>query len=271
LLKSGDAKQGREAIDLAHALPLGDETQRSTLEETFRKHGLDDDARRERELILKTGSFLSWDVCNANRLCGDDANTHGDYITAANYWEKAFLGNLQNSTSFLEPWANVMIPVMIHRTRALGLIKQNPANALIEAKIAMTDSPGDANTLIDLVNGFEQSGHKQEADALFAPMATTYTSLCEEFPNSGSAHNQLAWAEARCHRNLDDALKHGTRAVELDPKNTANIDTLAEVYYERGEFDRAIAEMQKCAELEPNVPRHREQIERFIAALAGKK
>ncbi len=271
LLKAGDTKEARAAIDLAHALPLGDETQRSTLEETFRKHGLDDEARRERELILKTGSFLSWDVCNANRLCGDDANTRGDFISAANYWEKAFLGNLQTSTSFLEPWANVMIPVMIHRTRALGLIKQSAKAALAEAKIAMTDSPGDANTLIDLVTGFEQAGHKAEADSLFTPAATAYTSLCEEFPQSGSAHNQLAWVEARCHRNLDDALKHGLRAVELDPKNTADIDTLAEVYFERAEYDRAIEAMTKCVELEPNIARHKEQIARFKAARAGKK
>lgn len=280
LLKSGAAPQGRAAIELAHALPLGDEVQRTALEAAFREHGLLDDARRERELILKTGelrpnqnasssshnTFLSWDVCNAYRLRGEEENAHGEYLAAANSWERAFLGNLQGSSCCTDPWGNVAIRAMIHKTRALGLVKQSPDAALREAWIAIADLPADANTLIELVQAFEQAGRKADADALFAPSAASYAKLCEDFPASELAHNLLAWTEAKCRRNLDDALKHGLRAVELQPRSTSSIDTLAEVYFARGEIDAAIVQMNKCVELEPNVARHRQQIERFKAA-----
>jgi tetratricopeptide (TPR) repeat protein len=280
LLKSGDLPQGRAAIELAHSLPLGDEVQRTALEAAFREHGLLDDARRERDLILRTGelrpnqnassashnTFLSWDVCNAYRLRGEEENARGDYLAAANSWERAFLGNLQGSSSCADAWGNVAIRAMIHKTRALGLLKQSPANALREASIAIADLPADANIVIDLVQAFEQAGRKKDADALYAPSASAYARLCEDFPDSELAHNLLAWTEAKCRRNLDDALKHGLRAVELQPRSASSIDTLAEVYFERGDIDAAIVQMNKCVELEPNVARHREQIERFKAA-----
>jgi tetratricopeptide (TPR) repeat protein len=269
LLKTGKAKEAKTCIELAHLLPLANESERTVLEEIFRKHDLPDEARRERELILRTGSFLSWEWCNASRLCGDDANGRGDYAAAADYWELAYLGNLQPHASFIEPWSNVMIPTMIHRTRALGLMKSDPAAALREARIAMADSPGDANTLIELVLGFEKAGGKQNADALYSPTAEWFGRLCDTYPNSGPAHNQLAWLEGKCRRNLDDALKHARRAVEIESKNTASIDTLAEVHFQRGEIDQAIEQMNKCVALEPQDEQHKRQIERFNAARAG--
>jgi len=87
----------------------------------------------------------------------------------------------------------------------------------------------------------------------------------------GQAHNQLAWAAAKCRRELDEALKHARRAVELEPDNTASLDTLAETHYQRGEYEKAIETINKCMELEPKDPHHAAQLERFAKALAGKK
>ncbi|MDB5301959.1 MAG: Tetratricopeptide repeat protein, partial [Phycisphaerales bacterium] len=268
LLKSGDAREGRACIELAHVLPLAYELERTALEEIFRRHDLPDDARRERELILRTGSFLSWNWCNASRLCGDDANGRGDYAAAADYWELAYLGNLESHNSFTEPWSNVVIPTMIHKTRALGLVKSDPAAALREARVALADSPGDSNTLIELVLAFEKAGNKPSADALYDPTAAWFERLCDSYPDSGPAHNQLAWLEGKCRRNLDGALKHARRAVEIEPRNAASIDTLAEVHFQRGEIDKAIEQMEKCVMLEPTEEQHKKQLERFRAARA---
>jgi tetratricopeptide (TPR) repeat protein len=287
LLKSGDAKKGREAIELAHLLPLADETQRTRLEEVFRERGLPEDARRERELILKTGelrpnqnasgatstgnTFLSWDVCNAYRLRGDEEYARRDFLAAANSWERAFLGNLQANTSSNDPWGNVAIRALIHKTRAMGFIKPSPQAALREAAMAIAEVPDDTAQVVELVQAFEQASRRPDADALFAQAAATYAKMCEAFPASELAHNLLAWTEARCGRNLDNALKHALRAVEIAPTSTATLDTLAEVYFARGDIDNAVAKMRKCVELEPGVARHRQQLERFLAARAVKK
>lgn len=52
----------------------------------------------------------------------------------------------------------------------------------------------------------------------------------------------------------------------LEPDNTAIIDTLAEVYFQRGENDQAIKLVQKCLSLEPDARHHQENLARFKAA-----
>jgi predicted Zn-dependent protease len=69
--------------------------------------------------------------------------------------------------------------------------------------------------------------------------------------------------ETRCGRRLEDALSHAKRGVELEPSNTAILDTLAETYFRQGDRAKAVEAMKKCAELEPRVQRHRIQIKRF--------
>ena len=116
-----------------------------------------------------------------------------------------------------------------------------------------------------------RGGRKPDADDLYRRHAASYREMCAAYPDSGQCHNQLAWAEAKCGRELDDALKHAQRAVDLEPDNTASLDTLAETHYQRGEYQKAIEAMNKCVELEPKEKHHAEQLERFSKALTGRK
>ena len=64
-------------------------------------------------------------------------------------------------------------------------------------------------------------------------------------------------------RDLDDALKHSTKAVKLEPKNAGYIDTLAEVHFRKGDRDKALSLMKECVELTPKNPYFKRQLVRF--------
>jgi len=82
-------------------------------------------------------------------------------------------------------------------------------------------------------------------------------------PNAPLVHNALAWLLGRTHTDLDQALAHATKAAESCPRSTAILDTLAEVYFQRGETEKAIATIRRCIAIEPESPRHAAALNRF--------
>lgn len=262
----GREKEGGNLIDLAHRLPLADEAARHALMTELEQRKMRDDARRERDLIIRTAGFQSWYQSDALRRAGDEAYENEQFAAAAELWDRAFLDNNSRSTRFARLWANFAMPALIHRARAQGLIRSGDfATAHREADLAMLYSPSDTDSVITIVEQLDGAGQKAEADALYRRHTAPFRAFCAAHPNSAQAHNQFAWAAAKCRRELDDALKHAARAVELDPKSTACLDTLAETYFQRGDVQKAIETMNRCVELEPNEKRHQEQLERFSA------
>jgi len=82
-------------------------------------------------------------------------------------------------------------------------------------------------------------------------------------PDCALLHNNLAWTAARCGRRLDEAQQHAQRAVELDPDNASYVDTLAEVYFQRGDRESALRHSRRAAELRPGDETLQRQLKRF--------
>src|SRR5262249_53560738 len=93
---------------------------------------------------------------------------------------------------------------------------------------------------------------------------------------------QIARATANDQDSLLDAMvRHASRAIELDPKDSLGHSALGLTFMERGEFDRSAAEHEAALASNPNSPfghfsygyllnrmdRFAEALERFDAAL----
>jgi hypothetical protein len=142
LTQQGKQADGRKLIDLAHLLPLANEAARHALADVLSRHGLTDDARRERELIARLGDPASWEVCDSVRRQAD-ALAAKDPLAAAAMWDRAFLANLTTRTMFVDPSANLSIPVLIRRAKAVGKIRAgDAAGAVADAKACFAMMPG---------------------------------------------------------------------------------------------------------------------------------
>jgi tetratricopeptide (TPR) repeat protein len=114
-----------------------------------------------------------------------------------------------------------------------------------------------------LVSALEKAGEKTRAETLFQQVFDHYGGLCRDFPRCAGFHNKRAWLAAGCRRQLDQAIKHGRVAVQLFPKNSKYLDTLAEVHFQRREFDSALQCIRKCIELEPERAYFKVQLKRM--------
>ena len=81
--------------------------------------------------------------------------------------------------------------------------------------------------------------------------------------------NGLAWSCATHDLELADAARAAERAVEIEPKSTDILDTLAEIYFRMGSFDRAIEVETRAAALDPKSQYLKDQIARFKSGQAA--
>src|SRR5207248_2691159 len=118
--------------------------------------------------------------------------------------------------------------------------------ALAQARACLELTPGHIDLAVVLVPELERRGRTADADALYARVVAPHDALCKDFPRGALVHNDRAWLAACCRRDLDAALAHARTATELEPHSASFRDTLAEVYFQRGDTARAIELMQQC-------------------------
>jgi hypothetical protein len=266
LTQGGKAAEGRKLMDLAHWIPLGDDAVRQEFAEALAKRGLAEAAGREWDLLFRTSRPASFFAGEALRDIAMDAVAHKEYLRAADCQDRALLRAFNPNIEFVEQQSYLGVPHYIHRLRARGLAA---AAKMEEARkeIAFCQSilPGNVDLPILLVPELEKGGLKKAAEALFDQTLAVNQKVCADFPRSAWAHNNVAWLEAGCRRNLDDALEHAHKAVELSGDQANALDTLAEVHFQRGDQAKAIELMQKCIAMDGKASYFRKQLKRFEA------
>ncbi len=266
LVQAGKQKEGKQRMEQSHWMPLGNEMDRSSFCDSLSRRGESEAVRREIDLMQRLSQPGSYYAGDAMRRAALDAYQHKDLLRSADYQERAMLRVLRSYVKFVAQSAYVGVPAMIDRQRASGLLaagKFDEAMALVAQCQEML--PGNVDLVIAVVPALEKRGKTREADQLFHKSVAVYEELCSAYPKCASAHNSIAWTAACCRRDLDNALEHARKAVELAPKNAGHLDTLSEVYFQRGDKAKAIEIEKKVIELEPGRAYFRKQLKRLEA------
>jgi tetratricopeptide (TPR) repeat protein len=266
LAEAGDQKEGKRLMELAHWLPLGNESMRASFLMDLARRRHREAALREAELLLRISGPGSFYVGEGFRQLAIDALRRGDHKKAADYHERAMLRCLRAQIGFFDMTAYLGVPHFVHRHRARALVDANRIDeALKEADLCLAALPGNSDLQALLVPELAKRGRTAEADALFAKCYDPYAKLCQEYPKSAWAHNGLAWLCASTRRRLDAGLEHAQKAAELEPAHPGYHDTLAEIHFQRGEKDKAIAEIKRSIALDDKRAYFKKQLKRFEA------
>jgi len=94
----------------------------------------------------------------------------------------------------------------------------------------------------------------------------TYMKYVDRHPGDVGAMNSFAWFCASRKVGLDAALPVALEAAELSNRSPGILDTLAELYYARGEFDEAITVGAEALEKDPEDQYLADQLKKFKAA-----
>jgi tetratricopeptide (TPR) repeat protein len=110
--------------------------------------------------------------------------------------------------------------------------------------------PEDITLPVLVIPQLDRLGKTKEADTIFAQSLATLKPVLARDPRSADAHNNLAWLCAVARRNLDEALAWSQKANELSRNNPAYLDTLAEIYFQKGNRDKARELNARCLALD---------------------
>lgn len=71
-------------------------------------------------------------------------------------------------------------------------------------------------------------------------------SVCELYPNAHNTQNTTAWLASRSVMRLDEGLAHAKKATSLRPSQPAYLDTMAEIWFAKGNRPKAIEWSEKA-------------------------
>jgi tetratricopeptide (TPR) repeat protein len=169
-------------------------------------------------------------------------------------WQFNMLGPLRGSNNMaLDTYLKNLC--VIHRVQARDLIAQGKfAEALAHGHRELDVMPGNVAVIDQVASLFDKQEEPAMADELFERFWRTYSTFCEQYPQSSSQRNVLARTAARAHRRLDEALQRIDEALAIDPERAELYATLAEVHLARGDDDAAIVAAEKGLAVQPQHP-----------------
>ena len=269
--KHGEDAQGRRQMELALMMPLADGDSRRLLARTLARLHVDDEAARQRQLVLQLAAPHGASIVQAlDEICDAAAGTTGsakktDTADLALFSQRLSAEFLLTRSVFLtETRYYIQWRASAHRFAARELLRAGKMSAAIE-EIHQAEAimPEDVQLALDCDADLRKQGAGAEADALYRRMADRLQADCRVFPRYATCRNDLAWLAANLDRDLDMALVNAQRAVELAPQSAGILDTLAEVQFRRGNRAQAVQLARRCIELDGDGSLYKERLARF--------
>lgn len=269
LLAAGDEKEGRRRMALAHDVSLGNARfQGRLLEELVNRGEASGDIRAGRDTARQTAWLTEGNNGNVWNQIARAGAVLKDFGAAAAANRRAIHYVLRRQgVTYVEGYAyvNVLATVRGYEARHL-LAKGKHAAAIATANDALDQLPTHTDLVIGMVLGLEKAGRKADADALFARAWEAFAKVIREHPDSAWARHTAAWMAAGCRRELDAALAHSKKAVEMEPDSKAHRSGLAEVSFRKGDRAKAVELMAKLVTEDRRNHFYQRQLDRYKTA-----
>lgn len=269
LVRAGEREAGEQAMESARLLPLGDSDIRGEFAYDLSRLKLTDEAAAQYASLSRYGPInpSQWYISNAvqevAKRIGDREPLRASRLLR--FVVADCLGSHTGVTDFETACPELMRE--FHCFRAAAMLRERRFDeALAETTAAQAAQPINAEPFEAIVMEFDRLGRRDDADRVFRTTYDRLAAIARDYPRSAEFRNRAAWFAARCNRRLDDALTLAQEAVRLRPIAGAYLDTLAEVYFRRGDRAQAIAWSTQAVKLDPKNKALQDQFRRFSTA-----
>ena len=268
LVRQETAKNDKDAHILIHRAtlaPLAHEAHRAALAYGLSVRNHEQASKQQWELLWEHGAPDSpYRIDIAPRIAEGKVDSRADYTDALRDLEVSQLQLLHSKTSTSDVTYCVAIRALMARYRILDAIsKKDLPSARKHIREAQRLLPLDIECVIDVYAALKGSANAALGQTFFDETLTGLHALCDTYPQLAEIHNEAAWLGARCRQKLDIALALAKHAVALAPDSPEYLDTLAEIYFQMQQREKAISLIQRCIEMNGDFPYFSRQLKRF--------
>jgi tetratricopeptide (TPR) repeat protein len=257
------ANRGRDYIQRALLLPLGDAGQRQLLADRMRLSGAKDEAMAQDKIIQAVARIGERTAAQSMWTLAVACQKKGDYATASRLWDRLSL-RMSENIQFPRALVYAEVPRFVHLAHAKAALQSGKlADGLAEMHRAESLNLDGSELVLECAPDLKKLGAEEEVDKFYQRGRTRYEAILHDYPASALHHNNLAWLAAKLNRDLDMALEHAQKAVALRPEQAGYLDTLAEVQYNRGNRAEAISFEKRCMAMDPSEEVFGKQLARF--------
>lgn len=147
--------------------------------------------------------------------------------------------------------------------KALAMLEDNRAGAVAILEDCYQRSPGDGFMADYFFPSVREMGLIKEHDKWFNLSWNSITSVIRQFPASDNTYNSAGWLASRACRNLEQAEGYLKKALALNPRQAAYLDTMAEIQFAKKNRKKARQWSVEAMNFRPGDLMLRRQHERF--------
>jgi tetratricopeptide (TPR) repeat protein len=223
-------------------------------------------AEREFRHIIDTGTAVDEIMLVASSLLGEMLHDQSEEFKAAEVLDR--LAKAAGQQPNLLPMIRARMPAIRSRMEYFYACHfAGRGDRLKEREHldkAVAADPGDVDVLIARYRLPDQTPeYRAETRKLIAQAGEKFRREMTHAPDDATPYNQFAWLVANTEGDLETALEFSRKSIELSPGSGGYYDTLAHVYFARGDYQKAVDTQTRAAQLEPHTKAIARQLEVF--------
>lgn len=241
-MKQGKTDEAQESITKVERIAMDEAERLWNLATDLSRSGALEESSQIYTRLANTNTIRNWYWHAASYYRMKDAMKKKQWRVAAAYAEVHALQFMLGR----RPYKN---PVTYLRKRysvdfCLGMARVTEGDregglALLKRAFEMIE--GDGLLADDFFPYLREAGLTEEHDRYFDLVYKRLEDSIKIYPNAHNTYNTAAWMASRSMRKLDDAHAKATKAIEMRPRQAAYLDTMAEVWFAKGDREKAVA------------------------------
>ncbi|MBB5350188.1 tetratricopeptide (TPR) repeat protein [Haloferula luteola] len=221
---------------------LGDSASMRIVGEIYSEEG---DMQRAREWYFRA-AMMSIDggdefIHSCHQLVSEEKTLQNWKVAASLEEFELLLIVMNGEAAYSNPAYLVTLRSSIELSRGMSKIAEGDRSGGLAHLRKWEKVVRDDEDLADFFDGaFREAGLVELHDEWFDFRWSRFQAVLERFPDSPNTLNTAAWVASRANRRLDEAESAVTRALKWEPGTSSYLDTLAEVWFARGDREQAI-------------------------------